>query len=219
MQQWLAQHLVSDRREQTSAATDLLLVLAALVSIQRLRGGASWRRRLWQAVFTLLAASGLLGAIVHGVRLSLSASERLWQPLNLLLALTIALFTTSAVSDRWGKHAGQRTFPVLICIAPGFVWFSRRLQRGFLAFIAYELVAMIAALAIYADLTHRRQLLGAGRITIGILMTMLAASVQTSSLELVIGTIPFDHNGLFHLVQLAALPLLVEGVRAGFLVE
>ncbi|WP_298818527.1 DUF6962 family protein [Chloroflexus sp.] len=219
MKQWLSHHIITDRREQTTAATDLLLALAALAAIQRLHVGTSWRRPVWQAAFALLAASGLLGAVIHGLRLSPALRERLWQPLNLLLALIIALFTTGAVSDRWGARAGQRVLPVLVGVAPGFVWISRRIQRGFLAFIAYELIAMIAALAIYADLAQRHQLPGAKRITVGILITMLAAGVQTSSLELVVGDVPFDHNGLFHIVQLAALPLLVEGVRAGLLTD
>ncbi|MCX7859536.1 MAG: hypothetical protein N2385_05575 [Chloroflexus sp.] len=214
MRQSLSKHIIADRREQTTAATDLLLAAAALIAIQRLRGKTDWRRRIWQVAFALLAASGVLGAIVHGLRLSPASRDRLWQPLNLLLGLIIALFTTAAVSDRWGEHAGKRVLPAVSLAAPGFVWLSRRLQRGFLAFIIYELVAMIGALVIYADLARQRQLPGAGRITLGILATIAAAGIQTSSLELVIGDIPFDHNGLFHLVQLAALPLLVEGVRA-----
>lgn len=213
MKQWLVALLIADPREQTTAATDLALAGAALIAIQRLRGVAGWRRRIWQVAFALLAASSVLGAIVHGLRLSLSTRERLWQPLNVLLALIIALFTTAAFSDRWGERTGQCVLPVLALIAPGFTWLSRRVQRGFLAFIVYELVAMVSALAIYADLARRRQLPGADRIMLGILVTIAAAGIQTSSLEVVIGEIPFDHNGLFHLVQLAALPLLVEGVR------
>ncbi|MFN3374046.1 MAG: DUF6962 family protein [Chloroflexus sp.] len=213
MNQWLIDHLIADPREQTTAATDLVLAGAALIAIQRLRGVAGWRRRIWQVTFALLAASSVLGAVVHGLRLSPSTRERLWQPLNVLLALIIALFTTAAVSDRWGERTGQRVLPALALAAPGFAWLSRRVRRGFLAFIIYELVAMVSALAIYADLARRRQLPGADRIMLGILVTIAAAGIQTSSLEVVIGEIPFDHNGLFHLVQLAALPLLVEGVR------
>ncbi|MGQ9614350.1 MAG: DUF6962 family protein, partial [Chloroflexus sp.] len=52
-------------------------------------------------------------------------------------------------------------------------------------------------------------------ITSGILITILAAAIQASSLEVRAGKIIVDHNGLFHLVQLMALPLLVEGVHAG----
>lgn len=65
--------------------------------------------------------------------------------------------------------------------------------------------------------THRdrRQFPDAGLITSGILITILAAAIQTSSLEVRAGQIIVDNNGLFRLVQLMALPLLVEGVRAG----
>lgn len=205
----------SDQREQTTAATDLMLAMAALAAIWRLRSGTGWRARVWQAAFALLAVSSLLGAIIHGLRLSAHTRERFWQPLNVLLGLTVALFTTGAVSDRWGEMVGRRTLPVLAGAAPAFAWFSRRLQRGFLAFILYELVAMLAALSIYIDLAYRRRFPGAGLITSGILITILAAAIQTSSLEVRAGKIIVDHNGIFHLVQLVALPLLVEGVRAG----
>ncbi len=208
--------LVADPREQTTAATDLALAVAALVAIQRLRVGTGWRARIWRAAFGLLAVSGLLGAAIHGIRWSTTTREQLWVPLNGCLGLIIALFATGAIGDRWGEAAARRVFPALALIVPLFVWLSHRLRRGFLIFILYELSAMLLALALYVDLARQQRLPGSAQMTIGILITMIAAAIQTSSLEYTVAGVPFDHNGLFHLVQLAALPFLVEGARAGF---
>ncbi|WP_028458987.1 hypothetical protein [Chloroflexus sp. Y-396-1] len=204
----------TDKREQTTAVTDLMLAGAALGAIWRLRTGRGWRARLWQLAFGLLAMSSLLGAIIHGLRLSAATRERLWQPLNALLALVISFFIMLAIGDRWGENVSRRISPALISTAPAFVWISRRFQRGFLTFIIYETVAMTIALAIYTDLAYRHRFPGAGKIASGILVTILAAAIQNSSMELHIGDLVFDHNGLFHLVQMVGLLFLMEGARA-----
>ncbi len=204
----------TDKREQTTAVTDLMLAGAALGAIWRLRTGRGWRARLWQLAFGLLAMSSLLGAIIHGLRLSAATRERLWQPLNALLALVISFFIMLAIGDRWGENVSRRISPALISTAPAFVWISRRFQRGFLTFIIYETVAMTIALAIYTDLAYRHRFPGASKIASGILVTILAAAIQNSSMELHIGDLVFDHNGLFHLVQIVGLLFLMEGARA-----
>lgn len=137
MKTWLTDNLIDDPREQTTAATDLLLAVGAYIAIWRLHGDPSWRWQVWQSAFGLLVGSIVLGSVVHGVRLSDASRERLWQPLNLLLGLMLALFATGAISDRWGRRAGQRVLPLLVIAARGCVWLSRRVQRGFLPFITF----------------------------------------------------------------------------------
>jgi len=53
----------TDKREQTTAVTDLMLAGAALGAIWRLRTGRGWRARLWQLAFGLLVISSLLGQL------------------------------------------------------------------------------------------------------------------------------------------------------------
>lgn len=209
----------TDKREQTTAATDLMLAGTALGAIWRLRTGRGWRARLWQLAFGLLAMSSLLGAIIHGLRLSAATRERLWQPLNASLALVISFFIMLAIGDRWGENVSRRISPALISTAPAFVWISRRFQRGFLTFIIYETVAMTIALAIYIDLAYRYRFPGAPKIAFGILVTILAAAIQNSSMELHVGGVVFDHNGLFHLVQIVGLLFLMEGAQASIVVD
>ena len=73
---------------------------------------------------------------------------------------------------------------------------------------------MLAALAMYASLAAARRTAGAGLVAIGLVLTIAAGVVQTSSLAVRV-IVPFDHNGLFHLVQLIATAVLVIGLRRG----
>jgi hypothetical protein len=46
----------------------------------------------------------------------------------------------------------------------------------------------------------------------GVALSLAAAAVQVSPLSLRLG-VRFDHNGLFHLIQIAGVVLLAAGVR------
>jgi uncharacterized protein DUF6962 len=78
--------LVGTAVERTTAATDALLALAAL------------------------AAASALGAIIHGLAMSDGLRDLLWQPLYLLLGVTMSLFVVGAVGARllWGHPSRGR---------------------------------------------------------------------------------------------------------------
>ena len=59
---------------------------------------------------------------------------------------------------------------------------------------------------------------GAGSVAMGILVTLAAAAVQASRLIPSITLIwTFDHNGLFHILQMVGLVLIVLGLRISVL--
>ena len=60
-------------------------------------------------------------------------------------------------------------------------------------------------------LSATRQLQGAGIVATAILVNLIAAGVQASSLLVRIG-FPFEHNGLFHLIQMVGIALLGLGL-------
>jgi Family of unknown function (DUF6962) len=78
----------------------------------------------------------------------------------------------------------------------------------------YEAAAMVATLAMYLFLSATGRLAGAAMITLGIGLSILAAAVQASALSARL-LVPFDHNGLFHVVQLTAIAALANGLRQG----
>ena len=209
--------IIASSTERTTAATDALIAAVALRYADDLlkhRQGDPWKAGVWAATFGTLGASGALGAVVHGLEMPEERRTLLWRPLTLVLGITVALFATGAVGDLFGERAARRALPGLILSALGFYTISQRIQRGFLVFIIYEAVAMLFALGVYVRLARAGRLSGAQQMSAGVLLSILAAAIQASNAELTVFGVPFDHNGLFHIVQIAGLPLLAAGLRA-----
>ena len=202
--------------ELSTGATDALLALLA-------GGGARWllrrraldpaRARAWSLVFALLAAASALGAVAHGLDLPSRARALLWHPLYLLLGLVVAAFLVAAVHDLRGEASARRARWPLLGAGVAFYAAAQLLGGAFVVFVAYEAVAMLSALGIYLALAARGCLPGAGVIALGILLNLVAAGVQASTLSADL-FVPLDHNGLFHLVQAVALVVLLAGIGA-----
>ncbi|MBX0327022.1 hypothetical protein K2Z83_04910 [Oscillochloris sp. ZM17-4] len=209
--------IIESPTERTTAATDALITAISLRYAAELLGrrrGHPWKAGIWAGAFGAMGLAGALGVAVHGLDLSPRRREILWRPLNLALGVTVALFAAGAVGDLLGERVARRALPGLILSAGGFYLASERLQRGFVIFIIYEAAAMLFALGAYARLAQSGRLAGAQQMAAGVLLSIIAAAVQSSSLELTCCGIPLDHNGLFHIVQIAGLPLLTAGLRA-----
>lgn len=204
--------------ELTTAATDALLAIlcvVALVMIRRRRAVDPWKVGLWSWLLGLLALASVLGAIAHGLELTDRVRDLLWQPLYLCLGLVVALFTVAAIRDRLGEPAARRALPWMIVLGFGFFAITRIGSGTFLVFIAYEAVAMLAALVLYLDAAIRPRVAGAALMAGGVTLNLLAAVVQQSSVTLELAGVPLDHNGVFHLVQLVAVVVLTAGVLRG----
>lgn len=209
-------HLHPVTTELTTGATDALLALLAAA-------GARWirtrpriepaRGRAWSLVFLLLAGASALGAIAHGLDLPARTRALLWHPLYLLLGLLVAAFLVAAIHDLGGERAARRSRWPLLSAGVGFYASAQLLGGAFIVFVAYEAAAMLSALAIYLLLAARSQLPGAGVIAAGILLNLVAAGVQASTLSMDVG-VPLDHNGLFHVVQGVAVVVMLAGIGA-----
>lgn len=203
--------------ELTTAVTDLMVALLSvwsIVMIYRHRANNKTRVRIWLSVFTLLVTASILGAIAHGFDFSQSTLTWLWRPLYLLLGVIVALFVVGSIYDLKGETAATYALPPLLVLAIGFFLVTEFLSDVFLIFIIYEAVAMLSALIIYLSLTISRQLNGSAIVATGILLNILAAGIQASTLSLSLG-VPLDHNGVFHIVQLLALYVLTMGLVRG----
>lgn len=201
--------------ELTTALTDAMLAVLALGVLVRVRTRMPvdpWKVRLWSWLLGLLAAASVLGAVAHGLDLAPGTREALWQPLYLALGLVVALFAVAAIRDRFGERAGRRALPWLVAAGIGFYAVTRLGTGSFLVFVLYEAAAMLAALALYADAARRGGLAGAGWMVAGVALNLVAAAVQQSDAGVRIGTVPLDHNGLFHVVQAVAILLLARGL-------
>ena len=203
--------------ELTTAATDAAVGLLCLVVLWRLRAipaKATWKRALWCWVFGLLGLASALGAVVHGLELSESVRGVLWRPLYLSLGLTVALFVIGGIYDWRGEAAARALLPWAAGMGASFFALTQLLSGAFLIFVVYEATAMVATLAMYVLLSRTGRLVGAGMIAVGIGLSIVAAAVQASPLRVRL-IVPFDHNGLFHLVQLIATAVIATGLRRG----
>lgn len=203
--------------ELTTAVTDAavgILCLAVVWWLVAIPVNATWKRALWCWVFGLLGLASVLGAVVHGLELSESVRAVLWRPLYLSLGLTVALFVIGGIYDWRGEAAARALLPWAVGIGASFFALTQLLGGAFLIFVVYEAIAMVATLAMYVFLSTTRRLAGATMITVGIGLSIVAAAVQASALSVRL-IVPFDHNGLFHVVQLIATTALANGVRRG----
>jgi hypothetical protein len=202
--------------ELTTAATDVALgfVCVFLMSgLHDFRTRHPWKVRLWSWVFGLLAAASFLGAIAHGFYLSPALRSILWQPLYLALGIDVSLFVLGGISDWRGEKAARKLVAAAIAAGAAFYSLTRVTDGAFLIFIIYEGVAMAAAIAIYTVVAVRQRMPGASIIAVAIGLNIVAAALQASTIHFT-AIWPFDHNGVFHLVQIAALLILGYGLRA-----
>ena len=209
---------IRDPAEQTTAITDLILAAVALAGIFYLYGvplknGDFLRITIWSAAVGLIGLAAALGAAAHGLVLTQSLHQRIWQILNLALALAVALFVVGVVFDLWGKAASFKALPVMLLIGLGFCTATSIYPGIFLVFILFESLALVFALIAYAFLAWRGELASAGLIAAGILVSIIAAGIQAHKSISVTLIWQFNHNGIYHLLQVAGLILLLIGLR------
>jgi hypothetical protein len=204
--------------EQTTAATDAVLAVLAIVCIvvlRRYRRADPPKVRLWTWVLGLLAVAAALGAVAHGIAMTEATRDALWRPLFLLLGLVVALFAAAAIHDWKGRHIARRMLPLLVSLGVMFFLVTQLTSGSFLVFVLYEAAAMLFALAVYVRLAAGQKLAGAGVVAVGIVLNIVAAGIQaTESVRFTLG-VPFDHNGVFHLVQMVAVIVLTAGLVQG----
>jgi MYXO-CTERM domain-containing protein len=206
--------LTGDPTERTTAATDALLALASLLAIAavRRRTAASFARSVWLGALGCTAAASALGAAAHGLVLPERVRDALWQPLYLALGVTMALFVVGAVRDWRGERAARRALLPMLGVALAFYGVTRAAGGTFVAFVVYEGAALAFALVVYLALARKQRRPGAAGMAAALAVSLGAGVVQAAGPGDVRLVWTFDHNGLFHLVQLAGVVLLAAGL-------
>lgn len=210
--------IISSLTEQTTAATDAILGIEAVclaLFLQRFASNNPWRVRIWQTVLLLTAFVAFAGTIAHGLVMEKATYELIWKPMLVCLGLLVAAVVLAAIYDRWGPDAARRLAPWLAGVGVGFFALVHVPGATFLFFILYEAVGMLFALAVYGALAAKRRLAGAGLITLGIVLQIVAAAAQASGPFEVRLIWPFDHNGVFHLIGMVATVVMIVGVARG----
>lgn len=206
--------LVGEATERTTAATDALLAFAAALAILilRRRTAPSFGRAVWQAAFGALIIASLFGAVTHGFAMPDPVRNLLWQPLYLALGVTMALFVVGATRDWRGDRAGRRALPPMLALAGVFYGVTLVTGGDFLAFVIYEAAALLFSLFVYLRLAAGYQRPGAAAMAAALAVSLGAGVLQAAGPGPVRLVWEFDHNGLFHLVQLLGLALMLAGL-------
>ena len=204
--------------ERTTAITDLLLAAVALGGIFFLHLGRTdyndyFRTAIWSAAIGSIGLAAFLGAAAHGLVLAPSLHQRLWQILNLALALAGGLFVVGVVFDLWGMSASWKTLPFMLLVSLGFYAATLLYPGIFFVFIVFEGLVLIFSFGAYVFLALRGELEGAGLMAAGILVSIIAAVIQAGKSISLTLIWQFDHNGIYHLVQTVGLVLLLIGLR------
>ncbi|OGQ87565.1 MAG: hypothetical protein A2512_11620 [Deltaproteobacteria bacterium RIFOXYD12_FULL_56_24] len=108
----------------------------------------------------------------------------------------------------------MRLVPWGLGVSAAFFGLTALLGGPFIVFIVYAAAVLLSALAIYTFLAASHRLQGAAVVALAILLNLAAAAVQASNVSLHL-LIPFDHNGVFHLVQILSTALLGWGLHLG----
>jgi hypothetical protein len=204
--------------EQTTAISDALLALVALgcaVCLRRIGCGTPWRTNVWSLAIGLVAPAAALGAIAHGLEISPETEALLWQPLNVAMGLSVALFVVGVVHDAWGRASAGRTLPGMLAAALGFYLLTVLVPGTFLLFALFGLSAMVFAVVAYGWITVRDRREDFALMTAGVALSLIAGAVQTQHSVLITIVWPFDHNGVFHLIQIVSLLVLTAGLLTG----
>jgi hypothetical protein len=212
--------LIDISTERTTAITDLFLAVIAflvLVYLLQIDQHYPWKAALWAWAFAGLTLAAALGAVAHGFKAFPVAKNKIWSLLFLSLGLTVALFTVGTIFDIWGLAAAQTALPAMLVIGLAFFGVTLIWSNHFFVFIIYQAVAMLFALLGYGWLALAGQLAGAWFMVGGIFITLLAAAVQASGHGSFRFIWEFDHNGIYHLIQIVGVILLALGLRTSLL--
>jgi hypothetical protein len=208
--------LVEDPAEQTTAVTDIILSLVAFGGVLLLQwspgnSGELWRMHIWSTAIGLIGLSAALGALAHGLILKPTFHNRISLVLNLALAFAVSLFVVGVINDLFSYELAKKALPFMLAAGLGFYLTTLNFPGIFFVFIVFEGLALLFSLGAYIFLAATGEP-GAGLMACGVLLSIIAAGLQTRKSILITLIWKFDHNGIYHLVQTLGLVLLIAGL-------
>lgn len=181
--------------EPTTVITDYALGLVSAWVALRLLGNREIPQRLWGVAFAALAAGAFLGGTWHGF----ARSDLLWKAA--VLSVGVASFGMVAGSAR--ATMASKALPVLAAIklAAYLGWMLLHDEFGYVVLDTGIALLVVAALHLWK---------WNGPILAGVGLSVIAGLVQASGFTL---HRHFNHNDLYHLIQIAGVVLLYHGAK------
>jgi len=184
--------------EPMTVVTDYALGSVAACLALLLFRSAQTSRRLWAVAFAALAAAAFLGGTWHGFL----QSNLLWKATT--LSAGVASFGMVAGSS-WAVFSGPlRAFVLTAALAKLVVYSAWMLSHDAFLYVVIDTgIAFIVVAALHLWKWN-------GPILAGVAVSIAGALVQASGFRL---HEHFNHNDLYHVIQIAALVLLYRGAK------
>lgn len=216
--------LVSDSVEIVSSVTDIMMAIAGIFAIASTASSSrkfihkhpkQSRALLWQVTFGMFVVASLLAAANHGLALPQDTLDLIWTITFFLLGTMVGLFAVCLCYDLINPRAALYVLPIAMLVGIGFFTTSLIQGQDYSLFIMYQTSVLLIALLgyLYLAIKHFN---GGWWIVTGISCTILASAVQATELISFVPHIPLDHNGVYHLIQTAAVIMMARGVAISF---
>jgi uncharacterized protein DUF6962 len=200
--------------EAATMATDFLIAVICIVfavGIERGADSLGTARGLWGLSFALTAIAAVIGGVVHGfaLHLEVAAKDRLWKATQYAVGLTsLAILTAAVVAFVDG--APQRWL-VAVAVAKFLAYAAVVRRRDDYAVVVVDYGASMTAMAALAIAGWLRSGAPAAPwLVAGVVVSGAAAAVQ---LKKIAPHPRFNHNDLYHVIQIVALYLFYRGGR------
>lgn len=198
-----------------TAFTDYALAAAGVFFALRLEFARRTRpmpaARLWSAAFLATAVAGVSGGTYHGLEVTIDAPPGLvlWKVTVYAVGLTgfFALCATAAVIRRPTIRYALITGASLEFLAYA-LWMAAHNNFRYAVYDYAAALLIVLLFQAWAGVVRREA--GAGWISAGVLLSFAGAGIQRAGWP---GYARFNHNDLYHLVQIAALYLFYRGAR------
>ena len=202
--------------EPTTMLTDYALGALCLWLGWKLYAPAASPRQmavtLWAGAFFATALASFVGGTYHGFTSILSDGtlEGLWKVTVYLTGFS-SFFLLSAVLVA-GLSPSVRRWALTLCTLKLVVYLAWMVTHDDFLFVVYDYgSAMVLILIFQVRAFYKFQSSAAGWILGGILLSFVGAAIQQSGFSL---HQYFNHNDLFHVVQMVAFYLLYRGGKA-----
>ncbi|UCD38959.1 MAG: hypothetical protein JSW54_05640 [Fidelibacterota bacterium] len=195
-------------QEPTTAITDFLLGLESFAFAALLTAGTYTFPSLpyWTATLIMLGIAALLGGFAHGL-----ARFSIFAIIYPCLAILMTSFILATLVDSFGQELAHQVRWFIAFLALIFMLVAWRYPTRIRAYAVVLAALMILAFLLYLRQALTTTLPGSAYIAAGIATTILAAALLLKRARITL-IWTFDHNGVYHLVQMVGVLFFYLGL-------
>jgi hypothetical protein len=199
--------------EPVTLATDYALAALNLLFAGLVRGRAEGQRarKAWSLAFLALGLGAAFGGTWHGFAPLLPEALRfvLWKATVLCIGVgAAAMMVGSAAATVQARTRRAVTIFAIVTFALYAGWMLT--HNAYVFVVVDTAVAMVTVVALHAATSSARAAPGSRWILAAVALSAIAAGAQAGGIEL---HEHFNHNDLYHVLQMGAMGLFYAGAR------